>query len=254
MKVLAYNLRDGAQHTYGELVNFIQTQQPDILCLQEANDWQLGSPTRLEAFAAATQYDHWQFGDSNTQFKLVTFSKIPLIDASSVRHGFWHSAVKITIMHHDTPLTIWNVHLDPRTEESRLQEVQRLLAIVHKTQEATIITGDLNSLSRADNYSSDTTMALKHHSITKFGSPNPRYDVTDFLKESGMADMAAELRSIHTTIPTTSNHDPAHEVALRLDYLFATTAASRLVEEVRVLKNRHTHLISDHYPLLASLH
>lgn len=253
MKILTYNLRDGARDTLDELLKYISQQDPDIICLQEVNDWQSGRPITIQQFAHSTGYQFWQFGDSNTKFKLLTLSKRPLITSQTVTTQLWHGAVGIVIKWQRTPFSLWNLHLNPQNETSRLAEITYLRKMYFKDSIPTLCVGDFNSLSRRDKYGDATIADLRSHDISKFGSATLDYDVTDFLMGSGMKDTASALGNLARTVPTPSNTDPSHSVSLRLDYAFANPLALPHIREVSVIKNHLTDTISDHYPLLIDL-
>lgn len=252
MKVLSYNIRNGADDTYDTLVRFINAEKPDILCLQEVNGWHEGSPSRIERFAQATGLEHWQFGDSNTDFKLVTFTRSPIIRGESVASGLWHSAVHIEVPYHHTTLNIWNVHLDPRAPGYRMSEVKRLLSLMEEP-ERVIIAGDLNSVSKADSYPSNLLNTLLARDIPKFGKKKLSYGETDLLTRAGLVDTAVRRHHNEATVPTASNHDENHSVALRLDYILASQDVDTTITQVAPIKNALTDVISDHYPVVATV-
>jgi exodeoxyribonuclease III len=249
---MSYNLRNGAVSTYDKLIECIQKLQPDVLCVQEANSWHEGTPSLIETFAQSTGMPYWQFGNSNTDYKLVTFSKYPITNGLCVTEGFWHSALRITIPWQNTELTIWNVHFDPRSRRHRLAEATLLIQHIEKV-ERTIITGDLNSISRLDDYPSDLLDKLLENSIKKFGNKVLSFSVLDYLSDNGFIDTAAQGNALETTVPTKSNVDFAHAIELRLDYVMASKDIAPYVRRVDVVKSELTDVISDHYPVLATI-
>jgi exonuclease III len=97
MRIVSQNLYNGAQDTYSELQEFVTRQNADILCLQEANGWNDGTPSRIEDFSAKVGLPYTVFGDSNTRFKLATLSRLPILSSEVITDGFWHSAVRTTV-------------------------------------------------------------------------------------------------------------------------------------------------------------
>ncbi len=252
MKILSYNLCSGAVSTYDNLVRFINTEKPDILCLQEANGWNTGSPTRIEAFAKATGFDFWRFGDSNTDFKLLTLSRLPITDGQTITEGFWHCAVRVTVTVKGAPFTVWNVHLDPRAPTKRLFEAQRLTSHIDSSKRV-IITGDLNSLGRADSYPKNLLNKLLAQGIKKFGTTRLSFKELDCFITAGLIDVAAQRQIPTTTVPTPANDDANHAIALRLDYILASPSVDSLIKSMSVVKNDLTDRISDHYPVAISI-
>ncbi len=252
MRIASYNLYEGAQNTEAELRQFVDEQDLDVLCLQEANGWADGSPTQLDDFADVTGLSNWVYGDSNTRFKLATLSKSPIVDSEVHTDDFWHSAIHSIVQGDTEPLHIWNVHLNPGNEDQRLAEAKLLMSLIDPDERA-LIMGDFNSLSRTDEYSEDLISELTAKGITKFGTTNLRYDVTDFFTEAGLVDVAASLASRTNTVPTPANQDVYHAAELRLDYMFATQGLAKVIKHIEVIKTPLTDSISDHYPLVATM-
>jgi exodeoxyribonuclease-3 len=252
MRIASYNLYEGAQNTKAELRDFVDEQDLDVLCIQEANDWDNGTPTQLEDFANATGLDECVYGDSNTRFKLATLSRNPIADSKVHTDGFWHSAIHTVVQDGIGPLHVWNVHLNPGNEDQRLAEAKLLMSLIDP-DEHTVIMGDFNSLSRTDQYPENLIGELTAKGITKFGTANLRYDVTDFFTEAGLVDVAASLASRTNTVPTPANQDIYHAAELRLDYMFATQGLAKAIKGIEVVKSPLTDIISDHFPIVAAL-
>lgn len=246
MKLITYNLFQGAQKTYSDLVDFMLAQKPDIVCLQEVNGWQDNDFARCKDFVQKTGLAHFVFGDSNTQHKLVTFAHFPIKSSQVYTKDFWHCAVETVFLHEGKSFTIFNVHLCPKEEETRLRELKQILALVDISKPL-IIAGDFNSLSRVDHYQPTLLSDLHARGITKFGTAALEYRVTDTLKQAGMIDTCAEHHELTPTVPTSLNTDTMHRVPVRIDYVFATRIFP--VGKVKTLKSPATERISDHYPL-----
>jgi exodeoxyribonuclease-3 len=249
MRIATYNLYEGAKDSY-PLIDFIQKQAVDVLCIQEANGWQSNNFDRVRDFARQTGLDHYVFGDSHTEYKLATFSKSPITSLAVAKAGYWHCAVQATVAYRERSLDIWNVHLNPQDEASRLNEAEALIAGIGGD---TIIIGDMNSLSSDDLYPTTMMAGLVDRGITKFGTTGLRYDVTDHFKNSGLIDVAAALGVIEPTAPTPANTDAYHAFDMRLDYMFVTRSLNSAIEHVECVKSNTTDSISDHYPVILTL-
>ncbi|HSX15262.1 MAG TPA: endonuclease/exonuclease/phosphatase family protein [Candidatus Saccharimonadales bacterium] len=252
MKVATHNLFEGAQGTIPLLVQYVREQDLDILCLQEVNGWQDGDPTMLEQFAAMSGLRHYVFGDSNTDYKLATFSRLPFTETEVLRDGFWHCAVRVTVDYGGEPLDVWNVHHDPRSEDGRVPEAA-IICGAGKPGRSRVVTGDINSLSRRDKYSPSLLEVLAAQGITKFGTDELLYKVTDYYTSHGFKDAAVELGNLETTVPTPANKDMFHAAPMRLDYFFVTNALVPDVRAISVPKNKLTDKISDHYGAVLTL-
>lgn len=250
MKILTYNIGNGARRTLKSLIAYVNLENPDILCIQEANEWQDGSPSYLEQFARGTGFKHWEFGKSKTGFNLIIFSKTLIVSSHTHLKGFWHSAVHAEISYANSPLHIWNVHLDPKAPEFRIEEIKKFLSLA-KNQERLIVTGDLNSIKSTDPYPPNLLEELHEVGITKFGRNSLSFTELEMLTSSGFVDMMGS--SFDTTVPTPYNKDANHAIGLRLDYILASSNLSSRMSDVGVVKNIMTDEISDHYPVRALL-
>lgn len=252
MKILSYNILEGARARHDELVAFVSGHEPDVVCLQEANGWGDDDAARARAFAAAVGLPHVCFGTSNTPFDLVTFSRRPFISTAVDAEGFWHCAVRAAVPCGGGTLDVWNLHLDPRDEDRRLSEAQRLASLA-RPAEPTLVVGDLNSLSPLDEYPSGLRQRLQARGITKFGRTRLRHEAMTALAGAGLVDMAHARGTSEWTVPTPSNMDVFHAGRLRLDYALANAELAPSVTSVRVERNDLTDRISDHYPLVVML-
>jgi exodeoxyribonuclease-3 len=250
--LMTYNLFEGAAATYEQLIGFVKAEHIDLLCLQEVNGWHEQSSERLADFAARCNLPYYTFGDSNTTFKLATFSRLPIKRQKVYTEGFWHSVIETEVKLASETLTIYNLHLNPQWEGPRVEEVKRLLTLID-TSRPVLLVGDFNSLSRQDNYPQTILGELQSHHITKFGRDALEFSVTSMLESAGLIDVAARFNRMDSTVPSGFNQDKNHEVAMRLDYIFASRAALKGVVAIEVVKNEATNTISDHYPIRALL-
>lgn len=252
MKIISYNLLFGAHSNLRELTEFVLSQAPDVVCFQEANGWANQDWRPAREFAAAVGLPHLAGGESNTPFHLVTMSRRPLIDPRVYTHGFFHCAIRVRVPYGDTQASIWNVHLAPWTEDVRLQEAERLIALFGDDQHE-IIVGDLNSLSSADDYAPDLIRQLVDKGISKFGSHTLRSDVLARFAAAGLTDAAHLLGTNEWTVPTPASSDANHADRLRLDYALVSQSLTRAVTSAFAEKSAATSRISDHYPLVVTL-
>ena len=252
MHIVSYNLFEGAQGNIPLLQDFIRQQGIDAICFQETNGWQAGDPSQLEQTATETGLKDHVFGDSNTRFKLATLSRVPIIESHVYTEGFWHSAIRTTIQDDGEALDVWNIHLNPEDEDSRLAEAAKLIDMIDSEVPA-ILMGDFNSLSEHDQYPDNLAETLVAQGIRKFGNGRLRFDVTNFFVEHGLVDLAATLGTASTTVPTPANTDMFHATKMRLDYMFATKSVAQKVQEFETPKDALTDAISDHYPIVATL-
>lgn len=249
MKIVSYNLFEGANETTAALEEFVNNEYPDVVCLQEANGWGDDNERRAKEFAEKTGLSHWIYGDSNTRFKLATFSRFPFVNSTVHKDGLWHSAIQAGVRLPDNNVAeIWNIHHNPRNEDDRIREAKKLTSIMGTKA---LIMGDFNSLSRSDDYDPGLVKQLNAKNIQKFGETALRFDVMDLWDEQGLTDIALHLGANIWTVPTPANKDLNHADRLRLDYMLATPSLLPSIVSLATPKNDLTDKISDHYPLVA---
>ncbi len=258
MKIISYNLLEGARRTGAEFVEFVVAHAPDLVCLQEANGWNGDGQRRAKAFAAEAGLPYFVFGESNTPFHLVTFSRLPFTQGDVHTDGFWHSAIHAGVLYDGDTLDVWNLHLDPRDEDSRLREATRMLTLMRSEQRTgtgrkVVAMGDLNSLSSAGDYAPELWSTLRAAGISKFGTTGLRHDVMDRFADGGLVDAAHALGTHEWTVSTPANTDSHHAARLRLDYLLASRDVLPFVTSAVVDRGGKTDRISDHYPLVVTL-
>ncbi|MFH0842075.1 MAG: endonuclease/exonuclease/phosphatase family protein [Bacteroidota bacterium] len=131
-QVMSYNLRlfnyfeTNSNNSEKNVIEFIKTQQPDILCLQEF--FITGTPsqkeTSLKAALGGKYHSHIKVIGSgrNRYYGIVTFSKFPIIRKSEIIHPRSSSLSIFTdvVIENDT-FRIFNNHL----QSFRLQNIER---------------------------------------------------------------------------------------------------------------------------------
>jgi exodeoxyribonuclease-3 len=252
IRIASYNLWNGASDTYFRLVDFAKAQKFDVLCLQEINGWENNDFARLKDFADHVGLANYEYCNSNSEYKLVTLTTLPITMRTVHVEGFWHCVVETHVKVGEMELVILNLHLDPWKEDPRLREVERLLKLID-TSKPTIIMGDTNSVSRADNYPPEFLAELQKRRIDKFGQGSLDFRVTDCLTAAGFVDAAAKLDRMDTTVPSPFSTDRDHEVPARLDYAYVSSSLVPMVRDLSVVKNEETDKISDHYPVALTL-
>jgi endonuclease/exonuclease/phosphatase family metal-dependent hydrolase len=151
------------------------------------------------------------------------------------------------------PLTVFGVHLRPRFtasgEKARVREVAHLLEASHRLGNAPhLFVGDFNAVAPGDEVRIDRMAVWMKYLIRLNGGRIPRKAVRGLL-DAGYVD---GFRRISPEQPgfTFSTQAPC----VRLDYVFASAAASGSLRECRAIRDPESAArASDHYPLLAVL-
>lgn len=246
MLVASFNIYKGARDKYSLLIDFVQRHDIEVLCLQEADGWHEGDHSRIEDFAETTGLSEYIFGDSNTDSKLITFSRHPIDQEKSkvYTEDFFHCAIKTVIRAGEQEHTIWNAHLNPFDEDKRLREA----AFIAQNALHDIVVGDLNSLSRSDGYTREFADQLAAQGNKRYGDGDLRYDTTDYFARAGYIDIAAASKTNSATFPARTDTE-LHPPHARFDYVFAPPDRAGCIESVEVVKDSTTLQISDHFPL-----
>lgn len=252
MKIVSYNLLEGAGPSADELVRFLRDESADVVCLQEANGWEAEGWRRARELAEAVGLPYLACGHSNTPFHLVTLARIPFVHQEIHTRGLWHCAVQVVVREGEDELEVWNLHLDPRSEDERVREAALVVGLLDPERSA-VLTGDLNSLSAHDGYPADLAARLNATGVTKFGTGRLRYETMDRFAVAGLVDAARVTGSATWTVPTPANADPDHADRLRLDYLLASADLAPRIVSAQVVRTALTDTISDHYPLVVTL-
>eukprot|EP01095_Lingulamoeba_sp_RSL-Kostka_P001370 TRINITY_DN11933_c0_g1_i1.p1 TRINITY_DN11933_c0_g1~~TRINITY_DN11933_c0_g1_i1.p1 ORF type:complete len:342 (-),score=72.49 TRINITY_DN11933_c0_g1_i1:35-1060(-) len=204
-KLLTYNIGTGASSTYFELIDYIKDESPDIVALQELNNW---SSNKLRETGQSWGHEYTHFLHANTGYHLGITSKYEFDLIESRTQGFHHGLIEIKIKvpmeelnanlikkrmiyEDDVDLdeTIQPIyedlidvddytinfyvlvsHLTPDATKDRLNEAHHLdhQSRLHPN---TILMGDLNALSVYDKYHYDqnnTLLQLQEEALSNY--------------------------------------------------------------------------------------
>jgi len=256
VRVGTLNAYKGSRKTYPLLKRFAEEENLDVLGIQEANGWH---SFKFEDFIGVGGLDYAVFGNTRTPFKLVTYSRRSIRRSQVHTSAFWHGAIESTIQINGRLLRHWNTHFDPFNEDKRLSEaafiVERAVKRIRHAQQArdTIVCGDLNSPAE-DGYSQLLAQRLPPDRVARYfdDQGNLRHDATDYLKEHGFIDAAAQVGILENTFPARTDTEP-HPQAMRLDYMFVSRDLGDSILKVEVVKNDLTAAISDHFPVITTM-
>lgn len=250
---MSYNIGRGNADRIPAIKKAIQKAQPNLLGLSEAVRWYENDRARLTEISNSTQLPFTFYGKANTKYDLSFLASHPPVHIEAIHEGFHHAIIKA--VYNPAPLgelAIFIVHLDPRSENERVEEIRRLITLA-KPYQHTILAGDFNSLSQDDPYDRTELLETLHtKQIIKFGSDTLRFDCIAMLESHGFLDSRKILNiPFYTTVPTSINNDPMHAAPLRLDYIFITTSLKSFLSASAPIKNEFTETASDHYPIFA---
>lgn len=249
MEVVSYNIENGAPHTYDLLKEFVREEDPEVLCLLEAENWHTGDNPRIIDFAQDLGYDSDRviFGDSNTDSKIIVYSRLPIEEFEIIRDGFTHCAIRMVIREGRNKAKLVVSHLDPFSEEKRKPEMKRL---IDEAADDGIIIADVNGLSRVDNYSEEFVRGLlQTHNPRYLRGEELLYEATDMTVEEGYVDVAVAKKALTNTYPARDGVPAFHNHVMRLDCAYVHPEYLDAIQFFGVIKNGLTKRIADHYPI-----
>jgi exodeoxyribonuclease-3 len=260
LRIMTYNILYGGHQAGPEdrtelLFEVIDKIQPDVLALQEGFGFALEEENRLELFQSRLALAG-VLGPAPTGLHLAVFAKKALRPqlASWETDPFHHAAmmVKVTLPA-GIVLRLVVCHLNPDSEDRRLEEAGRLATMVGQSAHA-IVLGDCNGLSPQDPIPVDQVGELLHQYRTGKG-PNPVENrAISRLLQSGLLDLGHVLPDGDRapTYPTRDGPDPEGP-PIRIDYILGTESVSGWVRRYTVYREGVAHHASDHYPVYCDL-
>lgn len=250
---MTYNILDGAPKTLAEIIEIVKKEAPDYLTLNEANTFAKDDNKILKEFASATGFPFFDIALSGEyDYHVAVFSKYPFKETFRLQP--LARACFIALI--DSPLgtlSIASLHLTPYSEDLRDPEID-LIADFQKKYENRILMGDMNSLSRDDQYDPIIISNFNEILIKKFTTDGKlRFDAIDKILSVGYFDSAVQLgKNKENTVPTPASLDSAH-AKTRLDYIFLSESLIPRLKNYSVIKNILTEKASDHYPVTIEL-
>jgi exodeoxyribonuclease III len=253
MKLMTYNILNGGQERLPLIIEVIKKETPDYLTINEANTFAADNNKKIRQVAAQTGFPYYDIALSGEyDYHVAVFSKFPLKNIHKLQPLM--RACLITQI--DTPLgelSIASLHLTPYYEDLRLPEID-LIVSYQKQFKNRILMGDMNSLSKYDDYDAEMIKGFNEMQLKKFTSNGQfRFDAIDKIMSTGYCDSTMELKkNKEYTAPTSINEYSAH-TNMRLDYIFISESLKSHLKSYTVIKNGLTEKASDHYPIMVEL-
>jgi endonuclease/exonuclease/phosphatase family metal-dependent hydrolase len=152
------NKEQAAQHGFPgnrlpTVLEVIRTADPDILGIQEAHQWNMGSPPVVEKVADELGMDHFLGLSTNSESgyaSVVLFTKFDIKEAESYTSHFSRGAVRAELV---TPagnsIHVFVVHLDGTSHDIREAESTFLVGEMQAyVDDFAMLIGDMNFLDR----------------------------------------------------------------------------------------------------------
>ena len=247
MKILYINIYEGAEEPerYNKIIKYVNKIKPDVLGLSELNHWQDNNFEKLKDFKNKTNFKNHVFVEASSGYNLAFFTNKKITNQKSISEGFKTGLIITEINKIQFIIT----HLHSKNEDLRLDE----LKIIEKERKQipTVLMGDLNSLSPQDTYPDNLLKTLQDLDIVKFGTDHLRTEVITKLESRYLDAIKIFHKEFEYSVPTPFNKDYKHADKLRLDYFFITPDLKDKIKSAKIIRNKETDIISDHYPILA---
>jgi endonuclease/exonuclease/phosphatase family metal-dependent hydrolase len=253
MKLMAYNILGGWKDRMDLIIETVEEESPDCLVLNEANALLPDLDGHLALLSARTGLLYTACAPSGEDtFHVIMLSRRPF-KRTEFLAPFARAGLLCVLDSEFGEVAIVGTHLTPYDEVARLKEINVLLNATARIENV-VLMGDLNALSHEDEYAHLTFETMNEKQRAKFTEDQElRFDVIRKLRASGYLDSAVLQGKHHIhTVPTALKDDIAH-AHMRLDYIFVSPALAPYLDRYEVVKDRNTHIASDHYPVTAEL-
>lgn len=267
LKVITYNIWNGfdwGKDTFRQekFVNWIDSQKPDVVALQELCGF---TNEKLTKLAKSWGHDYTEILKTEGYPVGITSSK-PIEVKERIFENMHHGA-----LHCQTwGVNFMIVHLSPFNYEKRHEETDVILsklAKVKATQDKYIVLGDFNAVSPFDAHFYANNMDMlksKRESETKHDHVrNLLYGALEYGTISSYLSFplidvvqrnTAELEqriSYPTQVFENEKGDGRSSNSTRIDYMLASPLLGHKCTNAQVVNGEATYYLSDHYPVLA---
>jgi exonuclease III len=258
LKIITYNVWYGftkAPERKGPWLAWIKEQDPDILSLQELNEY---TPQMLAEDAKS--YGHpYSVLLKQDGFPTGITSRYPIEDIKKVTGGYHHGLIRIRIQN----IYYYVIHLHPSNWAFRKDEINKILLDIRELPQGAevILAGDFNTFSPLDSvyYSHGRLEAFFNHRDQEFNENNLNQGALDYsvireVTNFGFVDLEANLRKptyeFTGSFPTLVEKEGEHGDQRRLDYIFASKNLSGKIVRAEIIANTTTLHLSDHLPVI----
>lgn len=239
-------------------LTWMKEQQPDIVSLQELNDY---SPQKLAEDAKS--YGHTYSALLKQEgFPTGITSRYPIEDIKRLTEGFHHGLLRVRIQQ----VYYYVIHLHPSNWETRKAEINQILQDIKELPSGSkvVLAGDFNTFSPLDSvyYSHGRLESFFKDRDVQFNEKNLNNGKLDFsviekVMDFGFIDLEARSRKssykFPGSFPTLVEKEGAHGDQRRLDYIFASENLSDKVLKAEIIVNDTTMHLSDHLPVMVEL-
>jgi len=267
LKVMTYNIWNGFEwgkdtDRKDKLISWVKSQNPDVLALQELNDY-----TREKLLADAKKWGHSYAEILKTSgYPVGITSNKPIEVKEKILKNMHHGALHCKI----AGIDFFIIHFSPHSYQKRNEEskiILKKLSKLSKEQNMFIVLGDLNSVSPFDGdlYKDKVTLLSslraaesQHSHIRNLLNGELEYGVIGSLLAYPLIDVTQkytlgydERVSFPTQVFETEKGNGRPESSKRIDYILVSPFLSEKCINAKVLNQKETFNLSDHYPIIA---
>lgn len=261
MKIMTYNVLYGFNHqeSLKEGADWINSQNPDVLALQELNGF-----NRQKLLNMSMQWNHNHAVILKEQgFPVGLTSRTPIEIIEKRLEGFTHG-----YLHCKTAgIDFLVIHLDPHSYVRRQQEADMIVEKAKKLlaeNKHVIVLGDFNSFSSSDKESMSKKLDLLESQKKRNNLNEGQFDYTvmERFKKSGLIDICdkllAKTDARRFTFPSkivkyVKNEEDQMKFSRRIDYIQLDPILAKQCTRVLISREDINDSISDHYPIIVTL-
>lgn len=270
IKIMTYNVLTGfdwnQDSTRGmELIDWLNSQKPDVLALEEMNGF---TPERLADFALKWGHPYSALLKTSG-YPVALTSRKPIVVKERLVDGLWHG-----MLHCETyGIDFMVVHLSPADWKFRKREADSIASRIKKvaeTQDRIIVLGDFNAHSPFDaellrqfphqkERYLQGDLANKNYQNLNKGEYD--FSVLSSFLALGLFDLAEPYVPVleRTTCPTPLNVPQwltKEEIAVtkhRIDFILGSRSIAEDCVHATIFNAEANQYLSDHYPVLVEL-
>ncbi|MBN1900872.1 endonuclease/exonuclease/phosphatase family protein [Candidatus Sumerlaeota bacterium] len=261
LTIITYNVLYGFNHQNNmkEGAEWIKNMNPDVLALQELNDFNEQKLSEL-----ARQWNHnYAVILKEDGFPVGLTSKTPIEVIAKRLDGFHHG-----YLHGKTAgIDFLVIHLSPHDYLFRQKEADMLSEKIQKLlaeKRHVVALGDFNSFSASDKSRTDAKTELLERQKKGKNLNNGKFDysVMKRFKDAGLIDicdkMLPDTDADRFSFPTkivdyAENEEDQKKFARRIDYIWMDANLAKNATQAFVPRDEVLNSISDHFPVIVTL-
>lgn len=244
LRVLDYNILEGMKNdsTKGkqEFVNWVKSQNPDIVALEECNKF-----TQLSLEDMAHRWGHpYAILLKQTGYPVAITSKYPIVNVQKVLDNMWHGFIVCRIK----DLNVIVLHLSPHVYKKRREEIDEILATIAAapSQKKWMIMGDFNSYSPLDKDNYNDGKEVKF-----LQGLQAKYPTHENLIDGKYLDFQVHQKILDFGLKDTGKMiEPGSLPKRRIDFIYVSKDLISQVTASHFIYDAFTAHHSDHKPVL----